>query len=78
MYDYAVRHGFIEDEESYLLRLGDRQDLRVNMTQMSDEEFAAHVVNGLQRCNEKLNLGLEKDKLIKTQYYRGASQSKSF
>lgn len=78
MYDYAVSHGFIEDEESYLLRLGDRQDLRVNMTQMSDEEFAAHVVNGLQRCNEKLNLGLEKDKLIKTQYYRGASQSKSF
>lgn len=78
MYDYAVSHGFIKDEESYLLRLGDRQDLRVNMTQMSDEEFVMHVVKGLQRCNEKLNLGLEKDKLIKTQYYRGTSQSKAF
>lgn len=39
MYVYAVEHGFIRDEEEYLLKMGDRQDLRLNMTKMSDEEL---------------------------------------
>lgn len=69
MYDYARSHGFIPDEEEYLLNIGDRQDLYVNMTSMTNEEFQRHVLEGARRCNEALGLGLEKT-LIKTQYYR--------
>jgi anaerobic magnesium-protoporphyrin IX monomethyl ester cyclase len=70
MYHYAVEHGFVTDEEDYLLRLGDRQDLRLNMTSMSDEEFELNVKEGLRRCNKALNMGLKDDELIKTQFYR--------
>ncbi len=70
MYEYAREHGFIRDEEEYLLLMGDRQDLRVNMTTMTDEEFERHVLEGLKRCNTILEVGLDEDNLIKTQYYR--------
>jgi anaerobic magnesium-protoporphyrin IX monomethyl ester cyclase len=70
MYDYAMEHGFITDEEEYLLKMGDRQDLRLNMTSMSDEELNLCVQKGLQECNLKLNIGLDDKQLLKTQYYR--------
>jgi len=72
MYQYALDHGFIdkENEEEYLLMLGDRQDLRLNMTQMSDEEFESTVKRGLDRCNKSLRIGLIENELTKTQYYR--------
>lgn len=70
MYDYAVKHGFIGDEEEYLLKMGDRQDLRLNMTSMSDEELNLCVQKGLQECNLKLKVGLADEQLLKTQYYR--------
>ena len=73
MYDYAIEHGFIEDEENYLLQMGDRQDLRLNMTQMKNGELESAVIEGLKRCNEELKVGLKPDGLVKTQYYRAAT-----
>jgi len=70
MYDYAVNNGFIKDEEEYLLMLGDRQDLRLNMTRMTDAELETAVFEGLKKCNRALNIGLEEGDLIKTLYYR--------
>lgn len=70
IYEYADENGFIPDEETYLLNLGDRQDLRLNMTSMSDEEYTFHILEGLKRCNEELNVGLNVNNLIKTQYFR--------
>lgn len=70
MYDYACDNRFISDEEEYLLKMGDRQDLRLNMTKMNDDEIESYVNEGLKRCNEALGVGLDPDKLIKTQYYR--------
>lgn len=72
MYDYAVEHGFIIEEEDYLMQLGDRQDLRLNMTAMTDEELEKCVNEGLQRCNKALGMGLDDSQLIKTQFYRKA------
>lgn len=72
MYAYAEEHGFIKQEEDYLLALGDRQDLRLNMTNMSDDEFQLHVIEGLKRCNEAMKMGLKTDALIKTQYNRAS------
>lgn len=71
IYSYALKEGFIKDEEDYLLKLGDRQDLRFNMTSMTDEELQANVMNNLKRCNAELKLGLPVSQLIKTTHYRG-------
>ena len=74
MYDYAREHGFIPDEEEFLLQMGDRQDLRLNMTKMTDEEMENAVLAGLSKCNMNLAIGLDKEHLIKTQYYRKAKK----
>jgi len=66
MYDYAKEKGIIKDEEEYLLNMGDRQDFRVNLTSMSEQEFVAEVENQLDILATKLNIKLEKSKLIKT------------
>lgn len=71
MYDYAKKHGYITDEEEYLMGLGDRQDLYLNMTTMSDEEFTQCVQEGAKRCSDALELGLGEESLLKTGYYRG-------
>ena len=73
MYDYAVDHGFITDEEEYLLKLGDRQDLRLNMTKMSDYELENAVFEGLKKCNKELKMGLNENELIKTLFYRSVT-----
>ncbi|NQT22617.1 MAG: B12-binding domain-containing radical SAM protein [Candidatus Omnitrophica bacterium] len=74
MYEYAVQHGFIKDEEEYLLSLGDRQDLRLNMTGMSNNEFQDAVHDAMQECNKRLKLNLQNNSLIKTGYYRSSKK----
>ena len=77
MYDYAVERGLIDklNEEDYLLKLGDRQDLRFNFTEMSDETFQNVLNTELKRCNEVLNTGIPDDQLTKTQYYRAPKET---
>ncbi len=70
MYDYVLANGYVKDEEEYLMKMGDRQDLIINLTGMEDEEFKAHVSRGLARVNEALNMGLSNHELIKTQHFR--------
>ena len=76
MYQHAIDRGIIDkdDEEEYLLKLGDRQDLRVNLTTMSDTLFQKVLNDELQRCNEELNIGLPDQQLTKTQYYRSPKE----
>ena len=71
-FDYAVKKRHIQDIEEYLLILGDRQDLRINMTEIPDDEFENLVQAELHRCNEVLNVGLSANSLIKTTKYRKA------
>lgn len=70
MYRYAVDNGYITNEEEYIINMGDRQDLTVNLTNMSDEEFVSHVISGAKRCNEEMNIGLDDSALIKTTFFR--------
>lgn len=70
MYDYIVEHGYIQDEEAYLLATGDRQDLRFNMTQLSDEQFEGTVARELARCNQELGMAIKNGELLKTGTYR--------
>jgi radical SAM superfamily enzyme YgiQ (UPF0313 family) len=77
MYDYARTHGFIPDEEDYLLKLGDRQDLRLNMTAIPDDELEAIVQEGLDRCNQELGIGLPAEELMKTPHYMAPQDVKA-
>ena len=70
MYDYAVEHGYVKDEEEFLLQMGDRQDLRINMTQIPNDVMENTVLECLSKCNTELAIGLEKEHLIKTQHYQ--------
>ena len=70
MYDVAIKMGKIKDEEEYLLKMGDRQDFRINLTNIPQEEIESLVVKNLKKISEKLKLGLDKDHLIKTGHYR--------
>jgi len=71
MYEYARSHGFIRDEEEYLLTTGgDRQDLIINLTTMADEEFIENVISSLRKCNEALKVGLDDGSLIKTRAFK--------
>jgi len=74
VYDYSKERGYIVEEEDYLMKLGDRQDLRINLTSMSDEQLEHEVKEGLKRCNEALGTGLKETELIKTQYYRAHNE----
>jgi len=70
MFDYAVEHNFITDIDDYLHQMGDRQDLRLNLTQMSDEEFETTIHNEAKRCNQELGLNMDESNFIKTQFYQ--------
>ena len=70
MYEYAKINGFIPDEEAYLLKIGDRQDLHLNMTKMSDDELVGCVKSELARCARELGLQLNGESLLKTGFYR--------
>lgn len=70
MYQYAIDRGLITDEEEYLLGIGDRQDLTINLTNISSERFVSLVKEHLNRINKKLGLGIPEDRLLKTGHHR--------
>ncbi len=70
MYQHAIDHGFITDENAYLDSITERQDLCLNMTSMSDQEVMDGIREGAAELNRMLGLGLEEDRLIKTGGYR--------
>ena len=70
IYQWAIDNGKIPDEEAFLLRLGDRQDLRINLTRMSDQEFLDVVFYWSSKANRELGLGLDDTTLIKTGHRR--------
>jgi len=75
MYDYAKSRGLITNEEEYLLRIGDRQDLHVNLTGMCDQELIDCVTEGLIRLKNDLKIPLRDDEVIKTTTYRMSQAS---
>ncbi|MHB9035035.1 MAG: B12-binding domain-containing radical SAM protein [Armatimonadota bacterium] len=66
MFEVAKQKGYVEDMETYLMAMGDRQDLRFNLTDIPNDVFEAEVLKNLQRIAEKLGLPLSGERLIKT------------
>ena len=76
MYDYALKNGYIVNEDRYLDLITERQDLCVNMTKMSDEEVKAAIAEGAENLNKHLKIGLDKNKLLRTGGYNKHTNSK--
>ena len=70
MWKHALEHGHITDPHRFLMDVTERQDLVMNMTTMSDEQFQGEVKRGLSHLNEVLNCDLDESTLIKTGGYQ--------
>lgn len=75
MYHYALERGLIQDEEEYLLNLGDRQDLRINLTEIPNEHFQCLIKDYLRKIRDKLALDIKEEQLIKTGHYMAKRQN---
>lgn len=70
MYEYAKKIGKITNEEEYLLTMGQRQDLRINLTSMDDETFQNIVEEELWELAQDLDIDLKREDVIKTRIER--------
>mgnify|MGYP001219080291 CR=1 FL=1 len=77
MYDYAKQNGFITDEDRYLESITERQDININMTKMTNDEIMNEIKLGAARLNEKLNIGLTEDTLIRSKGYKNRLKNKN-
>lgn len=76
MFEVAKEKGFADDFEGYLMKMGDRQDLRFNMTSIPDDVLQEAVRGHLNRINKKMNLGFSEEQLVKTFTFVTSKESK--
>jgi len=77
MWDYAVEHGYITNPDIFLDSITERQDICLNMTTMTDREMMDCISAGATRLNERLELNLDNDSLIRTGGYRNQNKDTS-
>ena len=70
MYDHALEHRYITDEDDFLTQIGDRHDLHLNMTELSSEELIGEVEKGLRKIADRYNLNVPGESLFKTTTYK--------
>lgn len=70
MYDYARENGFIDDEEKYLLTIGERQSMRLNMTKMTEMDFNSYLIQNLKKLRDICEIKLDDNHLIGTTVLR--------
>lgn len=66
MWKYCLDNGHITDPDEFLTRIAERQDISVNLTKMSDDQFQGEVLAGLQRLSDAFELGYSGGRLIRT------------
>lgn len=70
MWKHALENGFITDPHQFLIDVTERQDLVINMTTMSGEQFEGEIKRGLAYLNDVLNCQLDESTLIRTGGYQ--------
>lgn len=68
IYEWAKNNKYITNEVEYLERIGDRQDLHINLTSLSDDRLYNEVKERLALLAEKM--GLELESVFKTVTYQ--------
>ena len=71
MYQHAFKYNHIKNEEDYLMSMGDRQDLRLNMSKVPEDVLETMVLDNLKKIRDNLKLDLSDKQLIKTGVVRG-------
>lgn len=66
MMEAARKKGYADDLEDFLMKMGDRQDLRFNLTNIPDDVLSNAVAGHLKRISDKLGLGFTTERLLKT------------
>ena len=74
IYQYALENKLITNEEEYFLDMGDRQDLRINMTKMQQDTLEECVNSNLKKIRDKLDLDLSDEQLLKSGKYRSKAK----
>ncbi|MBT6339795.1 MAG: B12-binding domain-containing radical SAM protein [Desulfobacula sp.] len=74
IYQYALENKLITNEEEYFLDMGDRQDLRINMTKMPQDKLEECVNSNLKKIRDKLDLDLSDEQLLKSGKYRSKAK----
>ncbi len=64
MYDYAIKNGYISDEEKYITEIGEQQFINLNMTNMSNEVLRNSTIYHLKRIRDKIGLDIPDENLI--------------
>jgi len=74
VYRYAIEKGIIKNEEEYFLDMGDRQDLRINLTDIPRDKLENCVNSNLKKIRNKLNLDITDSQLLKSGKYRAKAK----
>lgn len=64
IYARAIQEGYIEDEKKYIFDIGEQQYLKINMTDIADEELYSCTVNHLKKIRDTLSLDVPDENLI--------------
>jgi len=70
VYEYAVKRGFIKNEEEYLLSINDRQNFHINLTSMPDETLCNTVNQELIGLKNGLGIAIKNEKVLKTGIFK--------
>jgi radical SAM superfamily enzyme YgiQ (UPF0313 family) len=74
LYQYAIENNIIENEEEYFMDMGDRQDLRINLTGISRDKLEECVNSNLKKIRNKLDLDISDAQLLKSGKYRAKAK----
>lgn len=69
MWEHALQHGHIRDQDDYLSTITERQDLSLNMTSVPSDLLESEVKKWLEKINSSLDMRLDPDRLIRTGGY---------
>ena len=61
VYDDAVKNGIIKNEIAYIESLGERKELNINLTQMTEEEIILAAMEGLELCSKSSGIPVSKN-----------------
>lgn len=61
IYDQAIAEGIITDELAYIESLGERKELNVNLTQMTEKDILLATMEGLELCSKASGVSVSKN-----------------
>ena len=61
VYDEAVANGIITDELAYIESLGERKELNINLTKMTEKEILLAAMEGLELCSQSSGMPVSKN-----------------